>query len=335
MADAPQAPTAPGRARRRARLLRDRLGTGAMLARPDETVAGLRERLRRERRGAWDLVCVTDAHDRLVGVLGPSELLALEDDRFLGEAARPPRAHVAAGTDPERMASVALHHRVTALPVLDDEGRLAGVAGPAMLMEVLRREHVADLHRFAGIARESLHARQALQAPPLRRLRHRLPWLLAGLAGSAAATLLVARFEHALAALPAVAFFVPGIVYLADAIGTQSETIAVRGLSLSHMELRPLFAAEFRTGLLMGLLLALLAFPLVWLFLGDLRLAATVGLALGLASMLATLLGLAMPSLLQRLGADPAYGSGPIATIVQDVLSIAIYFACVSWLVLP
>jgi Mg/Co/Ni transporter MgtE len=34
--------------------------------------------------------------------------------------------------------------------------------------------------------------------------------------------------------------------------------------------------------------------------------------------MLASLPGLALPALLQRLCADPAYGSGPIATIVQD-----------------
>ena len=35
-----------------------------------------------------------------------------------------------------------------------------------------------------------------------------------------------------------------------------------------------------------------------------------------------------------RFGSDPAYGSGPLATIVQDVLSLLIYFASVSWIVL-
>jgi magnesium transporter len=34
-----------------------------------------------------------------------------------------------------------------------------------------------------------------------------------------------------------------------------------------------------------------------------------------------------LPFLLQRLGRDPAFGSGPLATVVQDLLSIAIYFA--------
>jgi magnesium transporter len=273
---------------------------------------------------------VVDATGRLLGTLTPPELLALPDGQPIGPAAHRHRVHVPAGTDQEHMASIALHHGATSMPVVDNAGRLVGVVGAAALMQILRREHVEDLHRLAGIARESAQATEALQSPPLRRLRHRLPWVLAGLAGSAAATLLVSRFETALAAKPALAFFVPGLVYLADAIGTQSETIAVRGLSLSHLGLRNLFAAEMRTGLLMGLVLASLAWPLVWAVFRDPRLATTVALALGMASMLASSLGLVFPALLQRMGADPAYGSGPLATIMQDVLSLAIYFGCVS-----
>jgi len=35
----------------------------------------------------------------------------------------------------------------------------------------------------------------------------------------------------------------------------------------------------------------------------------------------------------ERLGRDPAYGSGPLATIIQDVLSLAVYFLTVSLIV--
>jgi magnesium transporter len=30
---------------------------------------------------------------------------------------------------------------------------------------------------------------------------------------------------------------------------------------------------------------------------------------------------------MSRLGRDPAFGSGPLATVVQDLLSLMIYFA--------
>jgi len=312
----------------------DHVGPQAGLAHPGETAEAVLARIRHRQRNHWDLVCVVDRNEHLLGTLTPAELLALPGAAELGPAARRAGVHVLPGTDQEKMASIALHHGVTALPVVDETGRLVGVVGPMQLMNILRREHVEDLHRLAGITRESDHAREAIEEPPLRRVRHRLPWLVVGLVGSMVATFVVARFESALAAKPALAFFVPGLVYLADAIGTQSEAVAVRGLSLSHVGLAKLLGGELRTGALIGLVLALLAFPMVWLAFDELRLAAAVSLALAGASMVASVLGLLLPWLLARVGTDPAYGSGPLATIVQDVLSLLIYFACVSAIVL-
>ena len=199
---------------------------------------------------------------------------------------------------------------------------------PALaLLEVLRREHVEDLHRFAGIGPEDTNrARDAVEAPPTRRARDRLPWLLVGLVGSMLATWIVAGFEATLQARVAIAFFVPGIVYLADAVGTQSEAIAVRGLSLSRLPLARLLAGELRTGLLIGLTLAVLVLGPVWWRFGDADLALAVAVALLAASACATTIGFALPWLLARTGRDPAFGSGPIATIIQDVLSLLIYF---------
>jgi magnesium transporter len=309
-----------------------RLDDAVLRAAAGETPADLRCRLRHAPLAAAPLLCVTDEQGRLIGTLEAAALLALPDDAPLGPACRRDAPRVGPGMDQERMASEALHHGVSALPVVDADGRLLGIVGPMTLMAVLRREHVEDLHRLAGIRREEAHARRALEDPPLRRVRHRLPWLLVGLAGSGVAALLMSRFEHALAALPALAFFVPGLVYVADAIGTQSEAVAVRGLSLSHAGLRSLIGGELRTGLLLGLVLALLAGPLVWLAFGrDLALA--VALALTAASTLAAMLGLLLPWSIARLGLDPAYGSGPLATIIQDVLTLLVYFGCVAWLV--
>jgi magnesium transporter len=36
-----------------------------------------------------------------------------------------------------------------------------------------------------------------------------------------------------------------------------------------------------------------------------------------------------LPWTLHRLGTDPAFGSGPLATVIQDLLSVLIYFAIV------
>lgn len=102
----------------------------------------------------------------------------------------------------------------------------------------------------------------------------------------------------------------PGLVYLADAIGTQSEAVAVRGLSLSHVAIGRLIGNELRTGLLIGTELALLAFPMVWLVFGEPRLAAAVNLALAGASIVASGLGLVLavaagPLRFRRMAAAP------------------------------
>ena len=312
----------------------DHADTRQMSAHSGDTAATVRSRIRKLGSSDWELVCVLGDDKRFLGTLTAAELLVLPDDKLLGSVVRAGQVRVGPDVDQEKMASIALHHRVAALPVVDAAGHLVGVVGAGALMHILRREHVEDLHRLAGITRESADARTALEEAPLRRARHRLPWLVVGLGGSMVATFIVARFESALTAKPELAFFVPGLVYLADAIGTQSEAVAVRGLSLSHVGIGRLIGSELRTGLLIGVVLALLAFPMIWAVFGEPRLAAAVTLALAGASIVASTLGLVLPWVLARTGADPAYGSGPLATIIQDVLSLLIYFGCVSMIVM-
>lgn len=284
---------------------------------------------------AWDYVgavYLLDAHGRLEGLVPITALLAGPAGATLATLRDPPPPAVYLETDQERVASHAIRHNVTAMPVVDKEQRLLGVVPPQALLEVLRHEHIEDLHRLAGIRHETMRARQAIEAPPLRRARDRLPWLLAGLAGSILATIVVASFEQALNANIAIAFFVPGIVYLADAIGTQTETVAVRGLSLSHAPFAAVVGGEARTGAIIGTTLALCVFFPIWGWFGDLRMAAAVAIALFAAGTAATTIGVLFPWAIARAGRDPAFGSGPLATIVQDVLSLLIYFLVVGWL---
>jgi magnesium transporter len=161
------------------------------------------------------------------------------------------------------------------------------------------------------------------------RLWHRLPWLVLGLVGSAGAALLVRGFEADLAADVRLAFFIPGIVYMADAVGTQTEALVIRGLSVG-VPIRRVFRLETATGLLVGLVLAALTLPAVWLLLGDPWLALTVSLSLVAACGVATVVAMSLPWLMATFGRDPAFGSGPLATVVQDLLSLVIYFLIAS-----
>jgi magnesium transporter len=300
----------------------------ALRARPEESAAQVLARLAAEKPESVELVLVVGDDGRLRGAAPLAKVLA-GGTQAIGEIADRDFPRVTPESDQEHAASLALHHGVDALPVVDAGGRALGVMPAQALMHVLRREHVEDLHVLAGIQREASRARHAIEDPPLRRARHRLPWLAAGLAGSAMATAAMAGFESTLSRTIAVAFFVPGIVYLADAIGTQSEAIAVRGLSLTRAGIGHLLAGELRTGMLLGAILGLLSFFPVWLVFGDARLAAAVGAAIFGAGTVAAARGLLLPWWLARIGRDPALGSGPAATVIQDVISLLVYFAVV------
>jgi len=310
-----------------------RLAQHVPIAHADDSVSEVLGELHGRTYDTVDAVYVVDEGGRLEGLIRLRELLAAPLDCRLGDVMlrQPPTVHPQ--TDQERVALVAIKHGLPTVPVVDRERRLMGVVPALTLIKVLRREHMEDLHTLAGIYRGQTQAHDALEANPAHRTRDRLPWLFVGLAGSMVATLVMAHFEAVLQARVAVAFFVPAIVYLADAIGTQTEAIAVRFLSVDHVPLRKLLAGEMVAGLLIGLSLGVVILPTVWLVFHDFRLALAVALAVLAAGGCAATTGLIFPYILHRLGKDPALGSGPVATIIQDVFSLLIYFLIVGILV--
>ena len=300
----------------------------------DETVSSVLTRLPGNVFDYADTIYVVDEVNTLTGLVSMPRLLAATPHSYLRDILTKPFPAAHEGADQESVASLALINGVAAVPVVDSQQRLLGVVPPQALLEVLRHEHEEDLHRFTGIRHYDLQARTAMESSPIRRARDRLPWLLVGLMGSMLATYVMTRFENALQSQVVIAFFVPGLVYLADAIGTQTEAIAVRGLSLSHAPVGTMIAGELRTGLIIGLTLGALTFPVVWLIFGNARLALAVSLALVTAGSVATSIGFLFPWTFFRLGKDPAFGSGPLATIFQNVLTLIVYYFTVSLIVL-
>jgi magnesium transporter len=220
----------------------------------------------------------------------------------------------------------AIQHGELSVVVVDDEGEFLGIVPPRRLLAVLLQEHEEDLARLSGFTQSSGSARMASYESVSQRLLHRAPWLVAGLAGAMLAAGIVGGFEEQISRNVTLAFFVPAVVYMADAVGTQTETLIVRGLSLD-VSVRSIAVRELLTGILLGLVIAALAAPAAGLLWGDWGAAVALGLALGAACSTATVVALTLPTFLKRLGSDPAYGSGPLATVVQDILSILIYFS--------
>ena len=262
----------------------------------------------------------------LLGLVPFERLLAALPETPVRSLLAGPSTTVTLEEDPETVAWEAARSGTRSVAVVDAEGRLLGVVPPERLLAVLADEHEEDMARLGGFLARTGAARTAAEEPVVRRLWHRLPWLALGLAGAMLSAGIVSSFEEQLERQVLLAFFVPAVVYMADAVGTQTEAVVIRGMAIG-VPLRRIAGREALTGLVVGVLLAASFFGFALVGWNDSRIAAVVAVSLFASASIATLVAMSLPYVLAQLGRDPAFGSGPLATVIQDLLSIVVYFA--------
>jgi magnesium transporter len=279
-------------------------------------------------------VCDGTSTRLLVGLIPVQRLFAAPASATAADILDPDPPVVTPGADPEHAAWKAVRHGESSLAVVDADGRFRGLVPPAKLLGVLLAAHDEDFARLGGYLASTRTAILAAEEPVLQRLWHRLPWLALGLLGAAISAWMVGSFEGRIEADVRIAFFIPGVVYLADAVGTQTEAVVVRGLSVGA-PMRRALTLEVLTGPGLGGLMATVSLVAVWALMGDARVASAVAVALFAACSVATMVAATLPWLLARRGHDPAFGSGPLATVLQDLLSLLIYLAVAVVVVQP
>lgn len=296
---------------------------------PTATVGDVRRALLGQRFESSVELAVVEPDGRLVGLVPIEILLAAPESARVDSLMDRDPPVAAPGAHPEVAAWKAVRHGEGSLAVVHADGTFAGLIPPHRLLSVLLEAHDQDLGRIGGFTRDIGSARAASEEAVPRRFWHRIPWLLLGLVGALATAEIVHAFEEQMLSNVLVAVFIPGIVYIADAVGTQTETLIVRGLSIG-VSVRRILARELLTGVAVGVALAAAFVPLgLWRW-QDPDIVIAVGLALLATCSTATVVALALPWALQRLGTDPAFASGPLATVIQDLLSVLIYLLVAS-----
>lgn len=299
----------------------------------DTPVDRVIEALRGHLYDCADTVFVTDGLGQLMGIVRINDLFG-DGARQIGDIMEEQHEAVRPSDDQESIAQLAIQLNMIAVPVVDDLGQLIGAFPPEALFRILREEHMEDLQRLAGINTHEHGAEAALDASIMNRFARRVPWLIFGLLASSLITLVMIEFEHTLSQNVEAAFFVPALVYIAGAIGTQAVSVSVRSLSMREVAIGPLLRDELIIGLGIGAVLGLMATAAVLAFFGQPPLAIAVGLSVLGGGAVSALAGFILPWAFQRLGFDPALGSGPICTIIQDAASLALYFILVTALVI-
>lgn len=281
-----------------------------------------------QNKGNFDLVTyiyVID-NDELVGVLSIKELLKAEKNALAGEVMKQNPVVLNSRWTEEQAAALAIEHGIKAVPVLDNQRKFLGVVGTDTILQTLHNDHVEDLLRLGGIKiLEQKHIMEMLFDRTRHLLRVRLPWLVLGLVGGFIATLIVGQFEKELSRVLSLAFFIPVIVYMSDAVGTQTQTLFIRALIIKKFSLRHYIFKEISVDLILGIILGLIITILTLLW-SQPTIALIVGLAVAINVLLAGTVAVLISWVLYKMRRDPAIGAGPFATVVQDILSLVVYF---------
>lgn len=233
--------------------------------------------------------------------------------------------------DQEHVALLALKHNLKAIPVVDNHNRLLGAVTSDTILRILDNEAVENILRFSGIYHTSVVDNVLTDSLSVS-IRHRLPWLLLGLVGGILAAGIIKYFEDLLAQHLILAAFIPLIVYIADAVGTQMEAFIIRDLALNpHLDFMKYLSRHLTVTTFIGLLLSILLYGATLVIYGNARVSVVVSIALFLAIVSSLVTGLVVPFLFGKLKFDPANASGPTATIIQDMVSVLVYFMVASW----
>lgn len=233
-----------------------------------------------------------------------------------------------AASDREEIAYLALKNNIKSVPIVDKDNKFIGVVLNDDILKIAYKELQEDISRFIGleaeIGNENLDDIRSMSI--YASLKNRLPWLIVGILGGILAAQVIGIFEQTLSNNIILAAFIPLVVYIASAIGTQAGFFIVRDLAINKtINFFAYTFKQFKVIFAMGLIISFLIFGFSFVFYQELYLALVLSLSVFLTVLSAIVTGIFIPYAFSRLKFDPANASGPIATIIQDLLSVLIY----------
>jgi len=272
-------------------------------------------------------IFVVGSLGKLLGVAGLTDIAGAKPQTRLEELATPVDAiNAAAGLD---QLEEWFESRDTPLaPVVDDAGRLLGALRRRAVFDAIAERSDESYLKSQGI----VGGDEFRSMPLYLRSGRRLSWLIVKIFLNLASASVIAVYEGTLAAAFTLAVFLPIVSDMSGCSGYQAVAVSMRELALDII--RPadvvrVCLKEIALGLVTGIVLGLLLAGVAWLWKGNAWLGLVVGGALAVNTVIAVVIGGALPLLLKRFKIDPALAAGPVLTTITDtggfflVLSLA------------
>ena len=269
---------------------------------------------------------ITSGARMLEGVVTVKEMLLSGLDEQIGTLMNRNVIHVSTTTDQEEAARLFDKYNLTALPVVDNEGRLVGMITVDDAIDTMREETSEDFEKMAALnPKEEDYFHTSI----MEHVRNRLPWLLILMFSSIATGLVIEKYELAFQAMPALVALMPMLSDTGGNAGSQTSTLIIRGMALGEIRLSDFLKVVFkesRIALICGLVLGIANGLRIFIQYHNIVLASIIAITLVLTVIVSKLCGAIMPMLAKKLGMDPAIMASPLLTTVVDVCSVFIYF---------
>jgi len=260
---------------------------------------------------------IVDADNRLQSRVFIQNMAIAPGDTVLGELERPVVQYVTPMSSIDEVAELLEKDRFDDLPVVDADGRLAGVISHAQMVQSIQEDATADIQTMVGASKDE----RALSSP-LFAVRKRLPWLQINLLTAFMAAAVVGLFENTIAQFTALAILLPVVAGQSGNAGAQALAVTMRGLALREISIRQWLRVaikEVNVGLMNGIAVAVTCGIGVFFWSGSAGLVLVIALSMVLAMVAAGFAGAVVPIVLTRLGQDPAQSSSIVLTTVTDI----------------
>lgn len=270
---------------------------------------------------------VVDADGRPVGVVSARGLLTAKRSVKLTAIMVPPII-VGAGTTLDTLQDLFDEHDFLGLPVVETDGRLVGVVSRSAVHDAALERSESESLRRQGVVGDELRS-----MPTWLRSRRRLAWLSANIVLNIIAASVISAYEETLAAVIAIAVFLPMVSDMSGCSGNQAVGVTMRELSLGIVQVKDVFRVwrkEITVGIINGIALGILIGLVAWAWKGNPWLGLVIGGALAANTILAVSIGGVVPLLLKRLGQDPAAASGPLLTTITDMAGFFLVLSLAS-----
>ena len=261
-------------------------------------------------------IYVVDPLNRPIGGIPISGLLRASRAVKLADLMEPVNG-IAADTDQEEVAYIFEKYHLISAPVIDAGGRLVGQITVDDIVNIIQEENREDILRLAGVSDESRGA------GVFGVVRSRIPWLFVNLGTAIFASLVIGQFTAELEALVYLAILMPVVASIGGNSGTQALTVVVRSLAsreLTSANAPRILGREVIVGLFNGACIGTLLGVVAWVWFREPLLSLTIGLAVLINMVAASLAGTLVPLALDRLDRDPAVASPVFVSWITDTV---------------